>query len=135
MFDLSTWLGLLGIGGVGFGALAWMFGLTHVIRILATALEIVSPVLKGILELAVDWVKILWDGTKTILASWKAIAVVATLMGGAYLYDKADDVRKNYVHKKEIQQCEAKKGYDFKTKKRMPSSQTPNPWNPLEWRF
>jgi hypothetical protein len=109
------------------------------LRIVATAFDVVSPVLKGILELLVDWVKILWDGTKTILASWKAIAVVATLMGGAYLYDKADDVRKNYTHNQEIKQCKAEnqklKAYDFKTKKRMPSSQTSNPWNPFEWRF
>lgn len=126
MFSFLSGLGLMGL-------------LTQLVKIIATAFEVISPLLKLVLELIVDWVKILWDGTKTILSSWKAIAVVATLMGGAYLYDKADDVRKNYVHNKEIKQCKDEnqklKTYDFKTKKRMPSSQTSNPWNPLEWRF
>ena len=102
---LNNWLGLLGIGGLGaLGAAAWFFGLSSVLKILATAFDIVSPILKGIVEALVEYVKILWAGFKDVVDSWMTMVFVLSLAVGVWgtmkVYDKVEDFK--YEEKIEI---------------------------------
>ena len=87
-----TWgLGFLGVGGL---VAAMVF--PSVLRIIAVAFDIISPVAKGFFEFLVEWIKILWEGFKDVLDTWQTMVLVLTLMGGLWVtmkvYDKVEDL-------------------------------------------
>lgn len=100
MFELlQSWLhhqmviwGFGGLAALGLLGLAvWVFGLGSVLRILATLLDIISPILKGIAQGAVDalswlWTTVVWPGVKDICDNWATLALVAMLTLLPYWY-------------------------------------------------
>jgi hypothetical protein len=66
------------------GALAGL--VTALLRILASLLEIVSPVLKGLLELLIEYLKWMWSGLIDVVDDIKTVAFVLSLCLGIYVY-------------------------------------------------
>lgn len=57
-----------------------------VLRIVASALEIVSPVLKGLLELLIEYLKWLWSGFLDVIDDIKTVVFVLSLCLGIYVW-------------------------------------------------
>lgn len=66
------------------GAASYFLGIGAILRIIASITEVAAPLLRGMMEAVVEWVKIMWEGLKDILDSWKTVATVLTLVAIAY---------------------------------------------------
>ncbi len=80
---LSNWIGWLGIGGAiaSLGAMvagvSWLPGMSVILPILTSALQMVSPIINAIFTLIIwFWTNILWPGLSDILDSWATIVTV-----------------------------------------------------------
>ena len=77
------------LGGLGlFGMASWWLGLGSVMRIIATAFDVISPLLKAILEALIEYTKVLYKGLKVVLNSWSAMLLVVTLVMGSWAYGR-----------------------------------------------
>jgi nitrate/nitrite transporter NarK len=112
--------------------LLWAVGLTSgagALGYLAVALfapkllDIISPVLKGLLEGSVEAWKIEWEGFKDVVDSWQTVVFVATLCTVAYLYGQNVATPVAKAPTKQAQSSPSK------SKKAVEVSQ------PFEWRF
>ena len=77
MFDFI--LSLMGLGGIGIGIAAWFIGLPKLIEIFANFVEIVTPLLKGVSQGIVEFVKVLYAGLTDILDNAKTVLTVVLL--------------------------------------------------------
>lgn len=101
---LSNWHLYLG-GAVGlFGVASYFLGLSSVLRIFASILEIITPALRGIVEALIEWIKIMWEGFKDIVDSWKTFATVVSLCVVAYMSAKIPAKIEQHKCKTETQQ-------------------------------
>lgn len=74
-----TWLlGFFGVPGI----------IEQVLRIVNTSLGIASPALTGAFELAVWFIKVLWNGILDIVDSWMTVLTVMTIVLGTWAYAK-----------------------------------------------
>lgn len=81
--------------------------LGSIARVIATAFEIVAPLLRGVLEFIIEVIKILWAGAKHTLQSWAAVALVVALMGGTAGYYKAVDLLEDRQQASRLGECQA----------------------------
>jgi len=80
---LSSWIGWLGLGGfiASLGAMvagiSWIPGMSVILPILTSALQMVSPIINALLTALIwFWTTILWPGLSDILDSWATIITV-----------------------------------------------------------
>lgn len=123
----TSWYGMLaGFLGVGvLGIIAQLLGLTAAFPLIKSILDAVLAVLGWL------WVNLLWPGLRGMLDGLPQVITFATIVGGLFLYMKAnDDIR--YNHKsRELQVCtmELKK-----TKRTAPKVEQPQLWE-FKWPF
>ena len=99
--------------------------LGSLLKILATAFDIISPLLKGIFEALVEYAKILWEGLKDILDNWKTIATVVTMLVALFAYDKTSTLVQQHDCNKTITQL----------KKQLPMKKPTQQSYPFDWLF
>jgi hypothetical protein len=95
-----------------------------ILKILATAFEIVSPLLKGIFEALVEYFKILWEGLKDILDSWKTIVTVISMLLALFVYDRTASIVREHQVQKQIESLKKQ----IPSRKPMPQTQYPFDW-------
>lgn len=74
MFDFI--ISTLGLGGISFGILAWFIGIPKLIEIFANLVEILTPLLKGLSQGIVEFVKVIYAGLSDILDNVKTVLTV-----------------------------------------------------------
>lgn len=85
MFQLlNNWQLYLGGSVALLGAASYFLGIGAILRIVASVSEVIAPLLRGLMEAIVEWTKIMWEGFKDILDSWKTVLTVLTLLAVAY---------------------------------------------------
>lgn len=92
---IDNWLGWLGLGATAatvISLLSWVPGIGVALRIFASGLEILSPLLNGSFA-AIIWVwsNILFPGLRGIFSSVSVSLTVVALFAGYYMFDKAND--------------------------------------------
>lgn len=125
---LNNWH-LLGLGSLGIlGAASYFLGLTAVLRIVASIVEIITPLLRGLMEAIVEWLGIMWEGIKDIIDSWKTVITVVSFVLIAYLTAKVP--AKIEQHKCATEKQELKKQIPTvkKPKKQEPPVEFRWPW-------
>lgn len=121
-----TWLfGLLGLSGVA----------SSIAKVLASLIEVVSPLLKGLSEFVVWLVKTLWEGFKDIVDNIATIITVLVLVGFSFGYSKFDTIKKEEVKcKQEIKVVEKKVYAKCKcAPKTVTKPEAGFPFNPFKW--
>ena len=100
-------LGFMGIGGI----------IGSVFKILATAVEAISPLVKGFFEFVVWYLKQLWEGFKDVIDNAATILFVVTVFGlGLFTQYKVID-------KPRLEQCQ----HQVQVLKKQKPSNTPAP--------
>lgn len=123
--QLQTWLGLGGFGlAAGMGAL-WFFGLLGpVARIVASVVEIATPILRAGVEFIIEYIRWLWNGFVDVIDNYMTIVFVATLM--VITYFVALEPKKTF----DLRQC---KGQVIKLEKQL--KQCPIPKKPTTTKY
>lgn len=78
-------INILGFTGISAGLLAWFVGLPKVLEIVSHFTSGLSPILKGLSQGIVEFIKILYAGLKDILDNTKTILTVVFLSATIYL--------------------------------------------------
>lgn len=115
----QIWPWLLG-GGALTGVAFWALGGPAVLRIIASLLDIISPLLHGLGWFLVEFLKVLWKGFKDIVDDWVTIVTVATAAFFLYTGLEAKHTIESLNTKTEIAQLKSdlkkcKPGYKPKT--------------------
>lgn len=71
-------------GGVLFGFASYFLGIGAILRILASIIEMVTPLVRGAFEAVIEWIKIMYAGLGNIFGSWKTVVTVLSLLAIAY---------------------------------------------------
>lgn len=136
--DYWSWaVGLLGLTA----ALSWIPGGGAVIgivvsafRIVASAFEVISPIISGIISAIVwVWKTILLPGLMDILDSWMTILTVAALLGLAWLVFVTRYEIKGIQTERSLARCTAELAKCKKPKLKVP--ETPDVEYTLPWPF
>jgi len=101
MFNfLPSWI----TGLTGFGVISWVLlalFAPSALQVASSWLVALSPIVKGLAEALVTFVKLLWEGVKDVMDNLSTVVLVLTLITCTYIYGQ---VNKPKLDKSQIQQ-------------------------------
>lgn len=128
---LSNYGWLFGVSGAGVGVAFWFLGGASVLRIVASVIEVLSPIVKSLIEYFLL-------GLRDILDSLPTIVTVAALMYGVHIWDKIKTVPEHNKMVTRLEMCQsdlAKVKKQKRPDKQEPMWDMPFNLDKLRWPF